>query len=99
VFEVTADWLGVTGGPEPRFDGDIRLPYRLEVRVTEGPERYVGTTVTLRATTATDPALTPDDVKQSLWEGGQLTATLRCVDGRFDVLGVRTPSSGELSED
>ncbi|GAA4715444.1 hypothetical protein GCM10023349_38690 [Nocardioides conyzicola] len=88
-FEVTADWLGVTGPHQAERDGDIELPYRLEVRVTDGPERYVGATVTLRAGTGTDPALSSEDVKQSLWEGGQVTATVRCVEGRYDVVGVR----------
>lgn len=90
VFQVTADWLGVTGPHAPRFDGDIRLPYDLEVRVTDGPQDYIGATVTIRATRSTDPGLAPADVKQSLWEGGQLAATLRCVDGKYDVVGVRT---------
>ncbi|WP_155992885.1 DUF6281 family protein [Nocardioides sp. URHA0020] len=89
VFEITADWLGLTGPHEPRTDGDVRLPYQLEVRVTDGPERYVGGTITLDATTATDPELSSDDVEQSLWEGGQLTARVRCLHHGFDVVGVR----------
>lgn len=89
-FDVTADWLGVTGPNKVRFDGDIRPPYRLEVRVVSGPEQYVGTTVMLDATAATEPRLGPDDVKQTLREGGQVAATLRCVDGGFDVVGVRS---------
>lgn len=87
-FNLVADWLGVMGPKKPRFDGDLRLPYRLEVRVTEGPSRYVGATLTLRAGRATDPALSPADVKASLWEGGRVTASVTCRGGRFDVLGV-----------
>ena len=93
-FEVTADWLGVTGPEKPRSDGDLRPPYRLEVRVTEGPEQYVGTTITLRVTPATDPALSPADVEASLWEGGQVVATVRCLRGSYDVLGVTTTGPG-----
>ena len=85
---MAADWLGVSGQEKPRFDGDLRPPYRLEVRVTEGPESYVGATLTLRATTTTEPALSSSDVKASLWEGGQVEATLTCHDGRFDVVGI-----------
>lgn len=88
-FEVTADWLGVTGPREPRFDGDLRPPYRLEVRVTAGPQRYVGTTVMVRTTATTDPALSPADVKRSLWQGGQVVASVRCVDGTFEALELR----------
>lgn len=87
-FALVADWLGVRGLREPRFDGDLRLPYRLEVRVTDGPTRYVGATLTLRAGRATDPAPSPEDVRASLWEGGQVTATVRCREERFDVIGV-----------
>ena len=36
-FEVTGDWLGVLGPKQARFDGDIRLPYRLEMHVRSGP--------------------------------------------------------------
>lgn len=89
-FELTGDWLGVTGSRRVRFDGDIRPPYRLEVRVTSGPARYVATTVQVRATATTDPALTPADVATSLWQDGQVTASVRCSDGHFEALGLRT---------
>ena len=87
-FEVTGDWLGVTGPKKPRFDGDIRPPYRLEVHVTSGPTRYVGATIMVRATEATDPALTPADVKASLWQGGQVSASVQCADGHFAALAL-----------
>ena len=35
-FDLIADWLGVTGPKKPRFDGDLRPPYRLQVHVTQG---------------------------------------------------------------
>jgi hypothetical protein len=89
-FNVTGDWLGVTGPKKPRFDGDIRLPYRLEVHVTSGPTRYVGTTITVRATEATDPALAPADVKASLWKGGQVSALVQCADQHFEALALHT---------
>ncbi len=89
-FELTGDWLGVTGSKQARFDGDIRLPYRLEVQVRSGPARYVGTTLMVRATEATDPALTPADVKASLWQRGQVTASVQCTDRHFEALALHT---------
>jgi hypothetical protein len=89
-FDVTGDWLGVTGPKKPRFDGDVRLPYRLEMHVTSGPTKYVGTTITVRATEATDPALTPADVKASLWKGGQVSAVVQCADRHFEALALHT---------
>lgn len=89
-FQVTGDWLGVTGPNKPRFDGDIRLPYRLEVHVTSAPTKYVGTTITVRATEATDPALTPADVKASLWRGGHISALVQCADEHFEALALHT---------
>ena len=91
-FVLTADWLGVTGPRKPRFDGDLRPPYRLEVHVTGGPARYVGSTVQLDADTATEPRLRPRDVKSSLWKGGQVAARIACVDGRFHALSLRVPT-------
>jgi hypothetical protein len=90
-FDLTADWLGVTGAEQPRFDGDLRPPYRLEVHVTQGPEEYVGTTVLVHADAATQPGLGPRDVKSSLWQGGQVTARVECVDGRFHAIALDVP--------
>jgi hypothetical protein len=88
-FEVTGDWLGVTGPKKVRFDGDIRLPYRLEMHVTSGPTRYLGTVIRLRATETTDAALTPADVKASLWQGEQVSASVQCADRHFEALALR----------
>lgn len=85
-FKLTADWLGVRSTKAVRFDGDIRLPYRLMVLVTDGPSRYVATKVTLHASTSTGPELTPNDVKRSLWQGGQVVANVRCHQGEFELL-------------
>ena len=82
-FAVTGDWLGVAGSQKPRFDGDLRPPYRLEVHVTEGPREYVGATIRVHAHADTDPGLGPGDVKTSLWKGGQVIAQVSCLDGRF----------------
>lgn len=89
-FEVAGAWLGVQGGPEPRFDGDIRPPYRLEVSIEDGPAAYVDTTVEIHANEQTEPLLTTKDVKQALWSPGTLTAEVHCEDGRFVADGLRT---------
>lgn len=90
-FDLVADWLGVTGPRKPRFDGDLRPPYRLEVHVTDGPREYVGTTIGVHADAATDPGLGTRDVKASLWRGGQVLAHVSCVHGRFRAHSLRTP--------
>lgn len=90
-FEILADWLGVTTPKKPRFDGDLRPPYRLEVHVVEGPDEYVGATVELHADGATDPALGPEDVKSSLWEGGTVRARVSCEEEYFRALSLQVP--------
>jgi hypothetical protein len=89
---LVGDWLRVLGRHEPRFDGDVRPPYRLEVRVTDGPPEYVGATITVHADAGTDPALGPADVRRSLWKGGQVIARVTCRAGRFQALSLLTPS-------
>jgi hypothetical protein len=89
ILELHGRWLGVTSPLKPRFDGDLRLPYRLDVYVTSGPEGYVGAMIVVQATEATDPALTPADVKQTLGQGGSVSASVRCADGRFEALALR----------
>lgn len=91
-FELLADWLGATGPHRPRFDGDLRPPYRLQLHVVEGPARYVGTTIAVHADVSTKPRPGPDDVKASLLEGGQVSAEVRCDAGRFHALALRVPA-------
>ncbi|CAN5141327.1 hypothetical protein BH18ACT9_BH18ACT9_02890 [soil metagenome] len=90
-FEVSGTWLGVTSARETRFDGDLRPPYRVTLRVTQGPERYVDNRVTVRADEQTEPQLGPRDVKRSLWEGGDVVAQLYREDGRFVAAELSTP--------
>jgi len=91
-FGLTGDWLGVTGPHKPRFDGDIRPPYRLEVHVVDGPKEYVGATVHVRADAGTDPVLGPRDVASSLQHGRQVVARVDCVDGQFHAVSLRVPA-------
>lgn len=92
-FELTGRWLGVTGGPEPRFDGDIRPPYYLQVEVKAGARPYVGTKLSIHATTQTEPLLTTDDVKTSLWKRGLLSASVHCEGDDFVADELRTTPS------
>ena len=77
-FELQGDWISVQGPKEPRFDGDLRMPYRLGVRVTGGPVEYRETTIQVHVDERTAPTLGPDDVNTSLWEGGGVVAEMRC---------------------
>ncbi len=87
-FELGGDWLDVQGLHMPRFDGDLRPPYRVGVHVTRGPKRYMGTTIQIRATEHTDPSLGPKAVKTSLWEGGGLSAKVQCVNRAFEAISM-----------
>lgn len=89
-FELAGVWLSVKGPKRVRFDGDLRVPYQLEVRVTDGPADYVGTTVHVHANAnaSTQPVLGPRDVKTSLWKGGKVQATIRCDGGAFQAVSL-----------
>ena len=90
-LDLTGDWLGVSGPRKPRFDGDVRPPYVLDVHVTDGPATYVGATIRIHVDATTDPALGPRDVRTSLCRGGQVTARITCVDGRFRAVALAVP--------
>jgi hypothetical protein len=91
-LRLVGDWLGVEAARPPRFDGDLRAPYRLEMHVTSGPQQYVAATVTVRVTARTEPRLRPEDVRASLWEGGEVAALVRCEGGRFEARSVHVPA-------
>ncbi len=90
-IRLAGDWLGVTGRRRPRFDGDVRPPYRVRMHVTDGPRRYVGATLEVHASGSTDPGLAPRDVRTSLWRGGRLEARVRCAGGRYEAAALRVP--------
>lgn len=89
-FELKGDWISVQEPKEPRFDGDLRVPYRLGVRVTDGPMEYRETTIQVQVNASTAPTLGPDDVKTSLWEGGGIVAQMRCESDEFVATVVRS---------
>ena len=85
-FGVHGDWLTVDTHAEPRFDGDLRAPYRVTVAVLSTDpraERYAGWTIDVTVTGQTAPSLGPDDVTSSLWEGGTISVRVHCDDTRF----------------
>jgi hypothetical protein len=87
-FELDDDRLSVAGAPRPRFDGDLRPPYRLGVHVTHGPRKYLGTTIRIQVTRRTHPSLGPEDVKTSLWQGGGLNARIRWFKHAFEATSI-----------
>jgi hypothetical protein len=92
-FTLTGTWTGVTAKVQPKVDGGIRPPYRVRVRITEGPQRYVGSLLMLNATGETDPVLGRRDVTSSLWRGGNVNATVHC-DGDTFVADELTSTPG-----
>ncbi|MDN4175057.1 hypothetical protein QWY28_18985 [Nocardioides sp. SOB77] len=87
---LTGTWLAVRGPHEPRFDGDIRPPYRIEVEVTTGAPSYAGTRLWIHVGPAADPLLGAADVRDTLWEGGVVRASVRCDSDRFVATAVRS---------
>ncbi len=85
-FQLTGRWTGATGPRQPRFDGDLRAPYRIDFvtgdpRVTDG---YASVLLHARGTAASRP-LTPKEVKGMLWHDDEEVLTAHCTDGRFVV--------------
>jgi len=77
-------WWGVTTQEDVRFDGDVRPPLRIDFWVeTTDPVRaeYDGWRIRIRDTGAAEPALTPDDVEDALWDDAPLEVRVHC-DGR-----------------
>ena len=90
-FDLTGDWLGVETTKKVRFDGDIRLPYTVELRVTDGPSEYLGATLQVFALESTSPSLTSDDVMNSLRQGGQVRAVTACNGTHFEAVSLSVP--------
>lgn len=90
--ELTGRWLGVTTQIEPQFDGDLRPPYRIDFRIGQTqPDHpaYAGWRVVIRVTGAADPALTPQDVADALWDDAPLNVRVHCEGRRFVADGFR----------
>lgn len=75
-------WLGIIGPQETEVD--LLPPYRLEMRVDDASAlRYERTFLTIRVAAHSGRLLTRDDVRKSLWEGGDLSVTATCSKGKF----------------
>jgi hypothetical protein len=61
------------------------------VHVTSGPDAYAGTTIQVHAMQPPTPDSVRNDVKTSLWNGGQVAARVDCVGGRFRAVSLRVP--------
>lgn len=90
--ELRGRWTGVTSSKQARFDGDIRAPLRIDFVIESaspgGPE-YVGWQVRIRDTGSARPALTPQDVKDALWDDAALTVLVHCEGDRWVADGFR----------
>jgi hypothetical protein len=79
-------WLGILGA-DGTTEIDLVPPYDVDLRVrTASSDRYLRAELTLRVPAALGLPITHDDVRQALWEPGNLAARVHCGgDGRFVV--------------
>lgn len=76
-------WLGIIG-PHEKTEVDLLPPYRLEMRVDDASApRYERTFLTIRVAGDAGRLLTRNDLRRSLWEGGDLSVTVTCRQRRF----------------
>jgi len=74
-------WLGIAA-PHGETELDLVAPYHLEVEVGfASADRYIGATIQLRVPPALGSPLTREDLRTSLWEGGDLSAHVHCGPG------------------
>lgn len=94
-FPVVARWGGVETSHKPKFDGDLRPPYRLDLLVTDGPAPLHRAQITAAVDSSTTGLLTPADVRTVLWTYGTLHLTMSCAGKAYHVnaIGSRTPGS------
>lgn len=76
----------------PRFDGDIRAPYALELR-TDDPrlvqDRFAWVIVRAKGRAGSEPDA--ETVRRALWNGEPATVIVTCDGDRFEVLSVSSP--------
>jgi hypothetical protein len=76
-------WLGIIG-PGNKTEVDLVPPYDLEMRVDRASvERYERVFLTIHVAKSLGQPLRRDDVRSSLWQGGDLSLTATCVDDEF----------------
>ena len=76
-------WLGIIGA-DGKTEVDLMPPYDLSMRVDHASvTRYERTFLTIHVAADLGRPLDRDDVRSSLWEGGNLSVTAACLDGEF----------------
>jgi hypothetical protein len=91
-IELHGPWLGILGA-DGKTELDLVPPYDLSMRVDEAtPTRYERTLLTVRVQ-AGEP-LTREDVRSSLWKGGEIDIHAACSNGRFVVESVTASPPG-----
>lgn len=89
---VHGSWIAVMAEQEPRFDGDIRAPLGLDLKIhpdSPGAGEYAGWQIRVHDTGAADPSLTQADVEDALWSPGTLEVRLHCEGRRWVADGFR----------
>ena len=78
-------WLGIIG-PHHETEVDLVPPYTLEMRVDEASSRrYERTLLTIRVADEAGRLVTPQDVRTSLQQGGNLSVRAVCRNGEFSA--------------
>jgi hypothetical protein len=76
-------WLGIIGA-DGNTEVDLVPPYDLSMRVDEASvAHYERSFLTIHVAPDSGRPLTREDVRTSLWEGGNLSVTASCLDGLF----------------
>lgn len=77
------EWWGILGA-DGETELDLIPPYDLQVVVTDAtPDIYERADLFVRVPKSLGKPLTHDDVKSSLWEGGNIEILANCEGGRF----------------
>jgi hypothetical protein len=82
-IQLHGPWLGIIGA-DGETEVDLVPPYDLSMRVDDASDaRYERAFLTIRVGSDMGRPLSREDVRSSLWEGGDLSVTATCRDGRF----------------
>lgn len=77
------EWWGILGA-DGNTEVDLVPPYDLEVVVTDAtPDIYERADLFVRVPKSLGKPLTREDIKSSLWEGGNIEILANCANGRF----------------
>jgi hypothetical protein len=82
-IQLAGPWLGIIGA-DGKTELDLVPPYDLEIFVDESSaQRYERAYLTVRVPAELGQPLTREDIRSSLWEGGTISLTVKCRDGRY----------------